>query len=257
MLFFSVASSSLTDDVLMLLLMLSGPALSVCLGRMAGRYRNRSGSGTVLAVVSGLSVLLTGCAFFISVAGFAVREKAEVHEVQAVGRAWQYSGLLNEVDRERSRLILMSYLSERIHFFQENTSTGLRTWSRLARIRQQQLWQLAEGEVSVQGRLTALPVLKTYSDLGDCMVLTRNVWCRQLPDSVWGVLILLALSVCYLVGYRQRGGTAEWRTLLFVPMLMGLTLFVIAETDLPGQGIIHVTPDGLESLADELRQESR
>ena len=253
---FTVASSPLTDDVLMLFLMLTGLMLSVCLGRMAGRHRNRSGSGTVLIVVSGLSGLLTGCAFFISVAGFAAREKAEIHEVQAVGRAWQYSGLLNDTDRERSRQILMSYLSERIHFFQENTSAGLRTWNRLARNRQQQLWQLAEGEASAPGRLTALPVLKTYSDLGDCMARTRSVWCRQLPDSAWWVLILLALSVCYLVGYRQRGGMAVWRTLLFVPVLIALVLFVIAETDLPGQGIIHVTPDGLESLAEELRQES-
>lgn len=257
MLLFAVASSPLTDDVLMLFLMLSGMMLSICLGRIAGRHQNRSGSGTVLAVVSGLSGLLTACAFFISVAGFAVREKAEINEVQAVGRAWQYSGLLNDADRKQSGPILMAYLSERIHFFQENTSTGLRTWSRLARNRQQQLWQLAEGEALVPGRLTALPVLKTYSDLGDCMARTRSVWCRQLPDPVWWVLILLALSVCYLVGYRQRSRMVVWRTLLFVPVLMALALFVIAETDLPGQGIIHVTPDGLETLAEELHQESR
>lgn len=237
----------------MLFLMLAGFQLSACLGQTTGRHRERSGSGTVLAVVLCLSGLLTGFAFFISVVGLAAREKAETHEVQAVGRAWQYSGLLNDVDRETSRQILRAYLNDRIHYFQENSSAGLRAWEKLARNRQQALWQVAAGEASVPVPSNNLSVLNTYSGLSDCMTQTQSVWRRQLPDAAWWVLVLFTLSLCYLVGYRLSRENKTGRLMLFVPVLMALALFVIAEVDLPGQGIIHVTTDGLESLAEDLR----
>ncbi|MCU6244202.1 hypothetical protein [Enterobacter asburiae] len=251
--FFAVASSSLTDDVLMLFLMLAGTLLAAFLGQSVGYPRGSSGSGPVLAVIVCLSGLLTGCAFYISVVGFAAREKAQTHEVQAVGRAWQYSGLLSEPDRGRARQVLRGYLDERIRFYRENTSAGLRTWGRLARDSQSKLWVLAEGNIFNHGCMNTLALLNVYSGLGDAMTQTRSVWRRQLPDAAWWMLISSALSLCYLSGYQLAGNKNAWRTLLFVPVLMALALFVIAEIDLPGQGIIHVTPDGLESLAEELQ----
>lgn len=254
--FFVLASSSLTDDVLMFLVILAGLLLASFLGHSGGRQRDCDGSGTVLGVVLCLSGLLTGCAFFISVVGFSAREKAETHEIQAVGRAWQYAGLLTPGDRDRSREILQIYLSERIHFFQEKNHAGLRAWGTLARNREGQLWQLAEREALLPTGSNALAVLNACSGLGDSMTQTRSVWRRQLPDAAWWVLILFALSLCYLTGCRCCGKNKSWRVLLFVPVLMSLALFVIAETDLPGQGIIHVTTDGLESLAEALRMET-
>lgn len=106
----------------MLFLMLEGTFLAAFLGQSAGYPRESSGNGPVLAVIVCLSGLLTGCAFFISLVGFAAREKAQIHEVQAVGRAWQYSGLLSEPDRGRARQALSGYLDERIRFYRENTS---------------------------------------------------------------------------------------------------------------------------------------
>lgn len=253
---FSVASSSLTDDVLMLFVMLASLLLAACLGQTAGRYHENSRSNTELVVILCLTGMLTGFAFFISVAGFVAREKSEMHEVQSVSRAWQYSGLLDNIDRVKSRQILKLFLLERIHFFQENTASGLRTWERLAKKNQQRLWQLAEVEASLPGRPNALAVLNTYADLGDCVTQTQSVWRRQLPDAAWWLLMLFALSLCYIVGYRFSVEMKNTKPLLFVPVLMAFGLFMIAEIDLPGQGIIHVIPDGLQSLAEELNWKS-
>lgn len=253
---FSIATSSLTDDVLMLFVMLASLLLSSCLGQSAGRRHGDSRSNTELAVILCLTGLLTGFAFFISVAGFVARQKSETNEVQSVGRAWQYSGLLNDIDRDKSRQILMLFLHERIHFFQENTAVGLRTWGQLAKKNQQQLFQLAELEASQSGRPNAMAVLDTYADLGDCIIQTQSVWRRQLPDAAWWTLMLFALSLCYIVGYGVSGEMKNAKSLIFVPVLMALGLFMIAEIDLPGQGIIHVLPDGLQSLAEELNWKS-
>lgn len=253
---FSIASSSLTDDVLMLFVMLASLLLAAYLGQSAGRHHDYSRSNTEMVVVLCLTGLLTGFAFFISVSGFVARQKSETHEVQSVGRAWQYSGLLDDIDREKSRQILTLFLYERIHFFQENTAVGLRTWGQLAKKNQQQLWQLAEVEASRAGRPNALAVLNTYADLGDCVTQTQSVWRRQLPDAAWWTIMLFALSLCYIVGYRVSGEIMNAKPLLIVPVLMALGLFMIAEIDLPGQGIIHVIPDGLQSLAEELNWKS-
>jgi len=40
--------------------------------------------------------------------------------------------------------------------------------------------------------------------------------------------------------------------ILVLPFLMALSLFIISEIDVPGKGVIHVTPDDLLSLKDTL-----
>lgn len=97
-----------------------------------------------------------------------------------------------------------------------------------------------------------MSVLEAYSALGTSLQQTQATWRRQLPDAAWCVLLLFAVSASFLAGYRGPSGRRARRILLFMPVLTALTLFMIMETDLPGQGVIHVTPDDLEALNETL-----
>jgi hypothetical protein len=81
---------------------------------------------------------------------------------------------------------------------------------------------------------------------------TSAVWKRQIPDAAWLVLIVFAASACFLVGHQYHERGVHHFYLLLLPALTSLVLFVIAEIDIPGQGIIRVMPDDLEQLSASL-----
>ncbi|WP_149330302.1 hypothetical protein [Citrobacter braakii] len=53
------------------------------------------------------------------------------------------------------------------------------------------------------------------------------------------------MAACCLTGRQHQQGLS----LLVLPVMISLSLFLIAEIDIPGEGIIRVTPDDLEHVA--------
>ncbi|KAF6706057.1 hypothetical protein G9387_06255 [Enterobacter hormaechei] len=252
MLFFTLLSSPRADDTLMLVVLLSGLLLCAFLGRTSRRPGQDAEAGIVPGAVLSLSGLLIGFAFSIAVNGFAAREQAQVREALSAGRAWQYAGLLPDPARQTARQFLTAWMNDRIHFFREGTSEGGRNWMQLAQDRQNRLWQLMEKEATATPTPAVMSALATVSELGVSQQQTRAVWRRQIPDAAWCVLLLFALSASFLAGYRHPRERGMKRVLLFFPVLTALTLFMIAEIDIPGEGIIRVTPDDLEAMMSTL-----
>ena len=52
----------------------------------------------------------------------------------------------------------------------------------------------------------------------------------------------------FLIGYNIRGRNSGSALLLVVPAITALAMFLIAEIDVPGKGLIHVTPDNLQAI---------
>ncbi|KFD24783.1 bestrophin-like domain [Yokenella regensburgei] len=248
MLFFTLLSSPRADDALMLVVLMTGLLLCAFLGRTSRRAGQDAEAGIVHGAVLSLSGLLIGFAFSISVNGFAAREQAQVREALSAGKAWQYTGLLPEPTRQTARQFLMDWMNDRIHFFREGTSEGGRIWIQMAQVRQNRLWQLIEKEAELTPTPAVMSVLTTVSELGMSQQQTRAVWRRQIPDAAWCVLLLFALSASFLAGYRHPRERGMKRVLLFFPVLTAFTLFMIVEIDIPGEGIIRVTPDDLEAM---------
>ena len=249
---FTLLSSPWADDALMLVVLMTGLLLCAFLGRTSRRAGQDAEAGIVPGAVLSLSGLLIGFAFSISINGFAAREQAQVREALSVGKAWQYTGLLPGPARQTARQFLTAWMNDRIHFFREGTSEGGRIWIQMAQDRQNRLWQLIEKEAELTPAPAVMSVLTTVSELGMSQQQTRAVWRRQIPDAAWCVLLLFALSASFLAGYRHPRERGMKRVLLFFPVLTALTLFMIAEIDIPGEGIIRVTPDDLEAMMSTL-----
>lgn len=236
----------------MLVVLMTGLLLCAFLGRTSRRAGQDAEAGIVPGAVLSLSGLLIGFAFSISVNGFAAREQAQVREALSAGKVWQYTGLLPGPARQTARQFLTTWMNDRIHFFREGTSEGGRIWIQMAQDRQNRLWQLIEKEAGLAPTPAVMSVLTTVSELGMAQQQTRAVWRRQIPDAAWCVLLLFALSASFLAGYRHPRERGMKRVLLFFPVLTALTLFMIAEIDIPGEGIIRVTPDDLEAMMSTL-----
>jgi len=226
--------SPAVGDILLLAVMLSLLIMSAYIGRYLNYSRDKSRTGGSIIITAGmllLSVLLIGFAFSVSINGFTTLKQVQVREAQV----W-----------------LRKYLDERIQFFRDNSLQGGRSWNRLSEDSQQQLWLMAVSEV----RHSPLPMmgslLTAYSELRSSQQQTIAVSQRKLPDAAWLVIIIFAMTACCLIGGHQRQGDS----LLALPVMISLSLFLVAEIDIPGEGVIRVTPDDLEHVAFTLPQES-
>lgn len=75
---------------------------------------------------------------------------------------------------------------------------------------------------------------------------TMASWRSQIPVAAWVILIVFGVCSNFLIGYHMRAGSRVW--LLVVPFVTALAVFMISEIDVPGKGVIHVTPQNLEAL---------
>lgn len=247
------------DDVLFFVMILFTLGLAAYLGQTAYRPQTVDDSGDITLVsgaVLSLSGLLIGFMFSLSISGYASRGKAEVREALAIGHVWQYSTLQPQEVQKKTDTLLRAYLDDRIRFFTEDSGQGRRTWLQLSQEKQRQLWQLIVSEATHNPTAVMASVLTAYSELYTSLQETQADWRRQIPDAGWGVLIVFATCASFLSGYQYRGRARRHVFFLLLPGLTALALFMIAEIDLPGEGLIRVTPDDLHQLASMLARAS-
>lgn len=240
------------DDVLLLAVTAALLTMSAYIGlHMRHPRTGKMADGGLAVTVGGLvlSVLLTGFAFSVAINGYTARKQSQTREAQAAERAWQYSALLPEDIRQRTQGVLRGYLDERIHFFLDDSVQGGRSWSHLAQGNQQQLWRLVSPAVAKNPDAVMADLLAAFSELRASQQQTGAVWRRHIPDAAWLVLIVFSMTSCCLSGRLLSGQRKPAVYLLALPGLMSLSLFMIAEIDIPGQGIIRVMPDDIEQVA--------
>lgn len=243
------------DDALLLAVIFLTLTLAAYVGRMAGGTQTGSalaGSAVITGGTLTLSGLLIGFVFSVSLGGYSARGLAELRETQSVASAWQYTMLLPPATQRVVQPELKKYLDDRIHFFREETSTGGRGWSRMTEQHQRRLWQWVTPEAVRSPTAATASLLSAFNALMISQHQTRAAWKRQIPDAAWLLLIVFAASACFLVGHHIHERSAHHFYLLILPVLTSLVLFMIAEIDLPGQGIIRITPDDLEQLSDSI-----
>lgn len=242
--------SPAADDVLMLVMFVALPVMAALAGYSGRPVSARRGG---LIPVAGLCLCagMTGVALMVAVHGYAARTQAQVREAVMVSRAWEYAGVFSEPDAREVRQILKAYLSDRIAFYHEGTGSGLHTWSGRSQERLTALWGRVEREGRHDSSRMAV-VLPVISGLQSSLLLTRSVWRRDLPDVVWYVLILVAGYASWLAGAAHPAGRSGAAGVVLLPGLLGVVLFITAETDLPGEGVIRVEPVALEHLAQTL-----
>lgn len=249
---FSLFFAPETDDVLLFGVMLVTLVFTAYLGQTTSSARATHGSGDSVLVsgaILSLSGLLIGFMFSLAISGYVAREQALAREARAIGIVWQYASLQSQKEREKTETQLREYIDDRIHFFTEKSAQKKRVSVQLAREKQAKLWQ---GIVQSAGRNPTpvmASVLASYSALYTSLQETQADWRRQIPDAAWIVLALFAACASFLSGYQYRGKRKRHVFIILLPVLMTLVLFMIAEIDLPGEGIIRVTPDDLQQLA--------
>ncbi len=241
-------------SLLLLIFVLTGLCLATFLGKKLWNRRQATSTQAddelkiVLGAVLSLFGLLIGFLLTIAISGYNSRIQAEENEAVAIGNAFQRTSLLNDEHQIIAENLLQEYLSLRIAFYEADDQVS-RDKSRLQSIQlQTKMWLMISNVAKKKPDPVIATVLNACNDLYTAQQRTLSNWRAQVPLLAWVLLMLFALCSNFLIGYNIRGVRGNNALLLTLPILTTLALFMIAEIDAPGEGIIHVTPDNLQAV---------
>jgi hypothetical protein len=241
-----------------LVLVISLPALWIS-GRIGAafkeRQRDRENDGNddfdiLLGAILTLLALVIGFTLSMAVSRYDQRKNLEEQEANAIGTEYVRAHLLPTADATRVRVLLKSYLDERILFYKSPNGEPLRQINAETARLQTQMWSAVETPAAAQPTPVAALVLAGMNDVLNSQGYTQAAWWNRIPVAAWTLLIAISIFCNILIGYRAPGRSRF--LFLILPIALSISLFLIADIDSPRRGVIRVRPQNLESLAESL-----
>lgn len=196
--------------------------------------------------------LIIGFTFSMAVSRYDQRKHYEASEANAIGTEYVRAALLSATDAATTRLLLRSYLEQRILLYQsEDEDQRASSRERTTQLREQ-LWSTVQSAAIAQpGPLTALAAAG-MNDVLNSQAYTQAEWWNRIPGAAWLLMLLIALLCNVMVGYAASGGTVRTLLLTIMPLLISTAFLLIADIDSPRGGVIRVSPQNLLSLSPRL-----
>lgn len=245
-----VAMNSVVLFVVIFLLMLGSSIIGKYLfkKRQRGDDRADDEAKIVLGALLSLLFLLMGFILSIAIAGYNAREQTEEQEAIAIANAVQNTSMLTEESQAQAYPLLQKYLNTRISFFNSGTHIYSKALQAQSIEIQKSLWQIAVSEAKTSPVNGFSLVLSSYTELYNTQARTTAGWRDQIPGAAWLLLIIFSVAANYLIGHNIRGLRGRNALIITLPLLTTMALFMIAEIDVPGEGVIYVKPENLVAL---------
>jgi len=211
---------------------------------------HRSDLALILGATLTLLGLIIGFTFSMALTRYDLRKTYEEAEANAIGTEYVRLDLLPTNDAEHARVLLRRYLGLRIAYY------GARDLKTLERINvettqlQSELWQAVRRPIAADPTPVGALVLSGMNDVLNSQGYTQAAWWNRIPIGAWALLFLISLFSNLLVGYAAHG--RSFLFLMILPLVLSISLFLIADIDSPRHGIIRVQPENLESLLTSL-----
>ncbi len=230
---------------------------TLCGVAVAKRLQNsEANSGDDVRVVLGATLtllgLVIGFAFSMAINGYNTRQANEATEATAIASVFARTDLLASEDANILRQTLSQYLDQRLLFYTaSNNNEQLAALERASTLLKHDAWNTTvHGTLSQQNPISAF-VLAGMADLLNSYERTSAGWHSQIPTAAWSLMAMLSVFCNILIGYSAS--TRGHRGLLLVfPLVIAISLAIINDIDIPGHGVIHISPDNLMRVANSL-----
>jgi len=244
--------------VLVFVLSFSGLTLSAWIGVLLSRNRGvkaetRDDFGIILAATLTLLGLIVGFTFSMALGRYDQRKNYEEEEANAIGTEYLRAGLLPAADAAKVRALLLSYLDQRILFYETRGEEELSKIDAQTAKLQAELWSAVQAPAVAQPTPVIALAVSGMNDVLNSQGYTQAAWWNRIPAAAWGLMAAIAVCSVVLVGFGARNPKAESKLLLILPLVVSIAFFLIADIDSPRRGLIHVKPQNLLSLAQSLR----
>jgi hypothetical protein len=200
---------------------------------------------TLLALIIGFSVSMASNRY-------DQRKSLEEAEANAIGTEMLRADLLPPADVANVRKLLGAYLDQRILFYINRDGTRQTEIDQSTSQLQADLWAAIRGPATEQPTPVAALILAGMNDVINSQGYTQAAFWNRIPRAVWWLMAAIALCSNVLFGYRSRNGKAGGKLVFVLPFIISIAFLLIADIDAPRQGLIHVRPQNLESLAKSL-----
>lgn len=209
--------------------------------------------GILVAAVLTLLGLVIGFTFSMAVSRYDQRKDLEAVEANAIGTEYLRADLLPAPDAAKVRKLLKAYIEQRILYYDSHPAAELREIAVRRAALQQELWAAILPVAAAQPTpLTGL-VVSGMNEALDSQGYAHAAWLNRIPVEAWALLLMLALLSNIMIAYSARTlHTRSW-LLVILPLVVSVSLWLIADIDSPRGGLIMVSTPNLSSVAASMR----
>jgi hypothetical protein len=229
--------------------------LSVQIGVFARRRFRSPDQGkddlsTVINASLTLLALIIGFSFSMAVSRYDQRKDYEEEEANAIGTEYVRADLLPAEDAAKVRSLLIAYLDQRMLFYTTRDLQELDEINDKTSKLQAQMWSTVQNVAATHPTPPVALAVAGMNDVLNRQGYTQAAWWNRIPLGAWALMAALAICCCALIGYDSHYRGAVLVT--FLPFILSIAFFLIADIDSPRRGVIRVAPQNLISLSASL-----
>jgi len=213
----------------------------------------REDFGLILAATLTLLGLIIGFTFSMAISRYDLRKTYEEAEANAIGTEYLRAEYLPPADAQLARHLLEQYTSLRIEFYVNHSYEERALIDAQTAEAQAALWSAIKAPTAIQPTPLMALVASGMNDVINSQGYSQAAWWNRIPKAAWILLILISALCNLMVGYGTRDLRSRSILLVVLPLVVSISLFLIADIDSPRGGIIHVTPQNLRSLAQSFK----
>jgi hypothetical protein len=212
----------------------------------------REDFGVIEGATLTLLGLIIGFSFSMALSRYDQRKNYEEAEANAIGTEYVRADLLPAAAADRVRVLLRSYVQQRILFYRTRDAQELRQINADTARLQSDLWSAVQTSTAPQPTPLAALAISGMNDVLNSQGYTQSAWWNRIPPAAWGMMGAIAICCNLLIGYGAHRAGAKSVLYLVLPVVLSIALGLIADIDSPRGGIIRVRPQNLESLYQSL-----
>jgi hypothetical protein len=213
----------------------------------------REDFGVILAATLTLLGLIIGFTFSMAISRYDLRKTYEEAEANAIGTEYVRADYLPVDDAKLTRRLLEAYTGLRIEFYNEHTYADRALIDAKTAQAQKALWSAIKGPTADAPTPIMALVTAGMNDVLNSQGYTQAAWWNRIPKAAWVFLILISALCNLMIGYGARDLRSRSILLVVLPLVVAISLFLIADIETPRGGIIRVSPQNLESLAQSFK----
>jgi hypothetical protein len=212
--------------------------------------QNREDFKFVLGGTLTLLGLIIGFTFSMAVGRYDQRKNYEEEEANAIGTEYVRADLLPAAEAANVRILLTNYLTQRIDNYRSRGRERVRQIDAVTAHLQDRMWSTVSVSAAAQPTPVSALVVSGMNDVLNSQGYTQAAWRNRVPIEAWALLGLISIFCNLMIGYGAQGRSRS--LLLILPIVLSISLFLIADIDSPRRGLVRVRPVNLESLAESL-----
>lgn len=193
--------------------------------------------------------LIIGFSFSMAMGRYDQRRNYEEAEANAIGTEYLRAGMLPAADAAKVRSLLTRYLDKRILFYESRGWSGLEKINADTAQLQGQLWAAVQAPAAAQPTAVSALVLAGMNDVLNSQGYTQAAWWYRIPIEAWVLMLAIAIYANLLMGYGSRHTRPPARLLLVLPILVSISILLVADIDSPRGGLLRVRPINLIALS--------